>query len=323
MKTIKNIFPFLLLGLCILTSCQPGETAKTVSYEHLDSLLDDHFNFIIANDLGRNGYYDQKIIAERMGEVAENTDIEFIAAAGDVHHFEGVASVNDPLWMTNYELIYAHPELMIDWFPVLGNHEYRGNTQAVLDYGKISRRWSMPDRYYAKSFEVDDSTSIKVVFIDTTPLIDKYHEEAEESYPDVATQEIDRQLHWIDSTLNASNETWKVVIGHHPVYAQTPKDDIERENMQQRVEPLLRKYGVDLYVCGHIHNFQHIRPAGSEVDYVVNSSGSLSRNVSPIEGTVFCSSEPGFSILSASDKELKLYMIDKKGNILHTVDCSK
>ena len=23
---------------------------------------------------------------------------------------------------------------MIDWFPILGNHEYRGNTQAVLDY---------------------------------------------------------------------------------------------------------------------------------------------------------------------------------------------
>ena len=52
--------------------------------------------------------------------------------------------MNDPLWMTNYELIYSHPELMIDWFPLLGNHEYRGNTQAVLDYSNISRRWTMP-----------------------------------------------------------------------------------------------------------------------------------------------------------------------------------
>lgn len=98
MKNIK-ITAFLLL-LCVFASnlCLQAQIKNTVSYERLDSLLDDHFNFIVANDLGRNGYYDQKIIAERMGELAENTGIEFIAAAGDIHHFEGVASVNDPLW---------------------------------------------------------------------------------------------------------------------------------------------------------------------------------------------------------------------------------
>ena len=86
--------------------------------------------------------------------MAENgADPKFVLATGDVHHFEGVRSVNDPLWMTNYELIYSHPELMIDWFPLLGNHEYRGNTQAVQDYSNISRRWTMPARYYTKTFE--------------------------------------------------------------------------------------------------------------------------------------------------------------------------
>ena len=48
--------------------------------------------------------------------------------------------------MTNYELIYSHPELMIDWLPILGNHEYRGNTQAIIDYSNISRRWNMPGK---------------------------------------------------------------------------------------------------------------------------------------------------------------------------------
>ena len=54
-----------------------------------------------------------------MGQMAEEVGPEFVLATGDVHHFEGVRSVNDPLWMTNYELIYSHPELMIDWFPLL------------------------------------------------------------------------------------------------------------------------------------------------------------------------------------------------------------
>ena len=135
--------------------------------------LEKQLNFYMANDLGRNGYYDQKPIAELMGEMADVIGPECVFAAGDVHHFEGVRSVNDPLWMTNYELIYSHPELMIDWFPILGNHEYRGNTQAVLDYTNVSRRWSMPGRYYTKVFE-KKGTAIRFVMIDTAPLIDKY-----------------------------------------------------------------------------------------------------------------------------------------------------
>ena len=89
--------------------------------------------FYVANDLGRNGYYEQKKIAELMGVMGETVGPECVVAAGEIHHFNGVASVNDPRWITNYENIYSHPELMIDWWPVLGNHEYRGNTQAVID----------------------------------------------------------------------------------------------------------------------------------------------------------------------------------------------
>lgn len=36
------------------------------------SIFDKKFNFYVANDLGRNGYYDQKPIAELMGQMAEN-----------------------------------------------------------------------------------------------------------------------------------------------------------------------------------------------------------------------------------------------------------
>ena len=43
----------------------------------------------------------------------------------------------------------------------------------------------------------------------------------------------------------------------------------------------------------------------------------------PIEGTVSCSNEPGFSVIAASKNKLCLYMIDKKGNVLHTVSKTK
>lgn len=276
----------------------------------------------MANDIGRNGYYDQKPIAELMGNMAETLGPECVVAAGDVHHFEGVASVNDPLWMTNYELIYSHPELMIAWYPLLGNHEYRGNTQAVLDYGKVSRRWEMGGRYYTRTFD-EYGTTLRLIFVDTTPLITKYREESDK-YPDACKQNVDEQLKWLDNTLKQAKEDWVIVVGHHPIYAETSKDDVERNDMQRVLLPVLKKYNnVSLYVCGHIHNFQHIRMKGDNIDYVVNSSGSLARKVKPVEGTVFCSPEPGFSVISATKKALNMYMIDKTGKVLHTITKTK
>lgn len=275
------------------------------------------FNFIIANDLGRNGYFDQKPIAQAMGEWAGKADIDFVVAAGDVHHFNGVASISDPLWMTNYELIYPHPELMLDWYPILGNHEYRGNTQAVLNYSKVSRRWVMPSRYYTMVKKVDDSISIRLIFIDTTPLIQKYRQQKEE-YPDAYKQDEVLQLNFIDSVLSVSNEKWKIVIGHHPIYAQTLKEESERTDLQTRLDPILRKYHVDFYVCGHIHTFQHIRKNDSSINYIVNSSASGSRPVAAIDGTVFCSDKTGFSICSVSNNKFTIFFIDKEGNEIYS-----
>ena len=277
-------------------------------------------NLFVANDLGRNGYYDQKPIAELMGEMADVIGPEAIIATGDVHHFDGVASVNDPLWMTNFELIYSHPELMISWLPVLGNHEYRGNTQAVLDYSKVSRRWQMEDRYYTKVFTDEDAgTTIRVVFIDTTPLIDSYR--IDDRYPDARKQDIDAQLQWLDSTLKTAKEDWVIVVGHHPMYAETKKDIAEQKDIQRRLLPIFQKNGnVAMYVCGHIHNFQHIRKPSDNTDYIVNTAGSLSRKVKPTDGTVFCSPSTGFSVVSASKKKLSLFMVDNKGVVIHRVD---
>jgi len=275
-------------------------------------------NMFLANDLGRNGYYDQKPIAELMGEMAQTIGPECVIAAGDIHHFDGVQSVSDPLWMTNFELVYSHPELMIKWLPVMGNHEYRGNTRAVLDYTDVSRRWEMPARYYTKVIE-EDSTTVRIILLDTTPLIDKYREE-NQKYPDACLQPKEPQLEWLDAVLGIAHEDWIIVVGHHPIYAETYKEECERLDMQRQVDTILRRHGnVDMYLCGHIHNFQHLRVKGSGIDYVVNSSASLSRPVNPIEGTRFCDPSTGFSLIAADREELNLHMIDSKGNVLYTV----
>ena len=309
---IRNILTSVFLSLA---------AGLAVSAQMPATELDGDIKLMVGCDLGRNGYYEQKPIAELMGKVADAVGPDAFLALGDTHHYIGIGSVTDPLWMTNYELIYSHPELQIEWCPVLGNHEYRGNTQAVIDYSGISRRWSMPARYYTRIFN-NDGTRVKVVFIDTAPVIDKYREDSAE-YPDASKQDMEAQLRWLDNELSRDDKAdWTIVAGHHPIYAQTPKQSSERDDMQSRVDPILRKHKVDMYICGHIHNFQHIRTNGS--DYIVNTSGSLSRqDVSATDGTVFCDGGPGFSIITATPAALTLSMIDRNGNVIHQVARSR
>ena len=306
----------LVASLALALFKANGQDAKAWSKMKAD------VNLFVANDLGRNCYYQQRPIAELMGNMAEEIGPECVLAVGDVHHLNRVVSVGEPLLTSNYESIYTHPELMIDWLPVLGNHEYRGNTQAVLDYAQRSRRWVMPARYYSRVYE-NDGTTVRVVMIDTTPLIEKYRTDSI-GYPDACKQDIDAQLQWLDATLKAACEDWVIVLGHHPVFAQTSKSDSERADMQRVLLPVLRRYGnVAMYVCGHIHNFQHLRVAGDGIDYVVNSAGALARKVKAVDGTQFCSPEAGFSVISANKQSLALYMIDGRGVAINKVEQRK
>ncbi len=316
-RNLNLIFFFSLFSFTAIYGQSPMINVE-VEYE-------DGYNFFVANDLGRNGYYKQKDIAKVMGELAEEIGIEFIAAAGDTHHWGGVQSVHDPLWMTNFETIYDHPELMEEWHAILGNHDYQGNTQAVIDYSDISRRWVMPDRYYTKTIQPseddEDFSSAKVFFIDTTPLIDQYYKEGDK-YRDVFEQDSTKQLRWLEEELAKSTEKFKIVIGHHPIYV-SEKKRVDEQSLVEKLDPILRKHNVDIYIAGHSHTFQHLTKHGAKINYVVNASGSLGRE--PIKGpdTRFSSSDEGFSVISIGKNSLKMTFINYMGNPIHQFEIKK
>jgi 2',3'-cyclic-nucleotide 2'-phosphodiesterase (5'-nucleotidase family) len=281
-----------------------------------------NINIIWASDLDRNGCFDQKVIANLMGEVAKVVKPNVILETGDTHHGNGVKSIHDDDWKEHWEDIYNHPKLLnIDWVPMLGNHEYRGNTNAVLEYSKVNPRWTITERYYTRVIKKGGVT-IRLVMLDTTPLIDRYRES--KSYEDAKEQDKKAQLQWLDKVLSEATEDWVIVAGHHPIHADTSKPKVERENMRETVNKILRQHdNVAMYICGHIHSFQHLRDKDCDIDYIVNSSASLARGVKRTKRTVYCSDEPGFSVITASKKRLSVHMMDKNGNILHTVNKTK
>lgn len=282
--------------------------------------MKENLNFFLVSDVGREGCFNQKVIANTMGEMARYIKPRCVIATGDTHHGKGVKSVDDPHWQSNYEAVYTHPKLQIDWYVALGNHEYQSSPNALIEYSSLNPRWHFPKRYYTTVFK-KGGVSIRFVMLDTTPMIDRFRESKN---PEARNQDYEKQLEWLDSVLKEAKEDWVIVAGHHPIYAQTHKKEIEREDMQNRLNTVLCNHpNVDIYLAGHVHSFQHFRSEESNIDYVVNSSGGKGRDVKQMKGTQFCSSESGFSVMSVDKKHLSIYMIDKNGNILHTVNRTK
>lgn len=271
------------------------------------------FNFFIISDWGWNGYKFQREVADGMAAFADENKPQFIVSCGDNFQIQGVASVQDPLWLTSFEYIYREPSLQVNWYPVLGNHDYKGNTQAEIDYSGISRRWRMESHYYTFVRKINDSISARFIFLDTPPLVEEYYKKP--GYPDVFKQDSAKQIQWLKDVLANSKEQWKFVFGHHPVYSASHTHG-NTPDMIRKVKPLLEKYNAQFYFCGHDHDFQYLKEKNGKVSYIVTGTGGEPRPASTNELSVISKSVPGFSLVSLYADSIRVNFVDSKGNIV-------
>ena len=283
-------------------------------------------NFIAMGDWGRNGEYKQREVANQMGTTAKILGTGFFIATGDNFYPSGVASVQDHRWIDSYEDIYTAHSLQQNWYVVLGNHDYKGNVQAEVDYTKVDRRWNMPARYYSKKMILDDDTTQQVllVFIDTSPLIAEYYKSPD--HADVKTQDTALQRKWLEATLSdaSPNIKWKIVCGHHPLYTGGKRMNAnETKELNNLLKPIFDKYKVDAYICGHEHNLQYIKPEGKTHYFVSGAGSETTPVVLHTDGGKFAISENGFIAFSLSSNALLAQIISYKGEVLYKVDIKK
>lgn len=296
---------------------QIADTAKSSSILIVNKKA---LNFIAMGDWGRNGEYKQREVANQMGITAKTLSPDFFIATGDNFYPCGVASTQDHRWIDSYEDIYTAHSLQNNWYVVLGNHDYKGNVQAEVDYSKIDRRWNMPARYYSKKMILNDDTTqlVLMVFIDTSPLIAEYYKSAD--HADVKAQDTALQRKWLESVLSdpSPNIKWRIVCGHHPLYTGGKRMNAnETKELRDLLKPIFEKYKVDAYICGHEHSLQYIKPIGT-THYFVSGAGSETTPVVLYPGDgKFAISENGFITFSLSSKILLAQIISYKGEVLY------
>jgi hypothetical protein len=284
------------------------------------SVPEDSLNFLVLGDWGRNGHYQQIPVAEMMDIVMWQLDADFITTTGDNFYSNGIESVNDPYWKTSFEDIYHGPHLFENWYPTLGNHDYRGNWQAQIDYSDVSRRWVFPSSYYAKSFELDGGEKVLMLFIDTNPLNPEYKDVAK--YAVTQKQDGAKQLAWIEEQLVSSTAKWTIVIGHHPLYSSGKRYGKTSE-IRGVLEPIFEKHKIDAYFAGHEHDLQHNQPKGTTVQHFVSGAGSELRKVARRSFTRFAQATAGIASVSVSKNELLVQFISDKNKVLYQYSINK
>jgi len=304
---------FILITGCVLLRCSTATTEKVQLQVKEEAL-----HFYVLGDWGRKGEFNQKALADQMNATGALIEPEFIISTGDNFYPNGVASIYDPQWKCSFEDVYNGFYLNCPWYVVLGNHDYRTNAQAEIDYSNISARWKMPSRYFTvRVGDEEDEPSVRFVFIDTSPFELEYYEEAK--YKDkVAGQDTTAQKVWMDSVLAINDADWKIVVGHHPFYTGGKRVG-DPNTVRSSLEPLLTKHNVDVYFAGHEHDLQHIKPE-KPTHHFISGAGSEVRPTGMLPISLFAESIQGFMVVSVSKDVFLVQVVDYQGRVIYSTE---
>ncbi|MBK6940931.1 MAG: metallophosphoesterase [Planctomycetes bacterium] len=220
----------------------------------------------------------QRRVAEAMLAKAQVDGLDLVLMLGDNFYPNGVASVDDPQWES--KIVKPYERLNAPIYPCLGNHDHKGNPDAQVERSKLDPKWRMGGRQYTFERVLADGTRIQFFALDTDPI-------------SKGVEVVTPQLEWLDAQLRASTAHWKVAFGHHPIHSRGRGDN---KRMRRDIEPILVKHDVDMYLCGHDHSLQVLKPRNG-VNYIISGGGGGTDNPHKVdwtEDTLFAATLGGF-----------------------------
>ena len=307
------VFLFAPLAILASSACRlvwpadPAGTREIPAFVVPEARPDVTYQRFLAFGDHGNGTRGQQQAADAMAKRAASDGVDFMILLGDNFYKNGVRSVDDAQWTTRWEDVYKAPSLQIPVYPSLGNHDHRGSVQAQVGYSSKSERWKMPARYYTFRKPLDGGQHAQFFAIDSKGFGPKDADQAR----------------WLERELQASKARWKIVFGHHPLYSHSERGDNPR--MIRYLEPLLRKYEVDLYLAGHHHILEMLKPIHG-VTYVVSGAGGGPTHGYPASWTdnsYYAATRGGFCLLRLSLHELVIEFVRMNGKTQYAHVVSK
>ena len=245
--------------------------------------LDQPIRVLAFGDFG-NGSVEQKEVAGAMQRFHQNQPFDFAVTLGDNFYSVGMESPTDPRWKTWWNELYD--PLGIKFYVSLGNHDWGSadSPAAEVLYTHSSPSWRLPATYYTFT-----AGAVQFFALDTNEI------------PEA-------QLTWLKQELTKSRAMWKVVYGHHPIYSAGVHQDSPR--LVKQLLPVL-KDRADIFLAGHDHDLQHLKPEGGVHFFVSGGAGAGIRQPKPGPRSLFAKGVHGFAVLEADARELKVRFFDR------------
>lgn len=238
--------------------------------------------FLAVADFG-SGDANQRAVGAQMARVHQQRPVDLVILGGDNIYPSGDIALVESTFQKPYrELIAAG----VPFHAVLGNHDIRtanGNPQVAY------KPFGMKGRYYTLRQGL-----VEFFMLDTNVNADWK-----------------TQLPWLQQALSRSTAPWKVVVGHHPIYASGVYGNDPAAI--RRLTPLFKRYGVALYINGHEHHYERSHTLAGTTYLVVGGGGAHLRPVFASDSSAFARSTFSFAELEATPSSLTITGWDSKG----------
>jgi hypothetical protein len=99
-------------------------------------------------------------------------------------------------------------------------------------------------------------------------------------------------------------------------------DGYDTKAIRSSLKSVLDRYGVDVYLTGHEHSLQHIKPEG-KTHHFISGAASEKTPVKLIENQQMAASTYGFMLFSINKELIKVQTINDEGEIIYTTHIKK
>jgi predicted phosphodiesterase len=218
-----------------------GSPTSTEAWEPLPADDPPEIHLVAVGDVGDSGSR-LDATAAAVAELDTRQTVDELLLLGD-----NVYPAGDPTRLPGtvfdpFAPVLAHADLLA----VLGNHDVKdGHADAQVEALGMAGRW------WARTIG-----DVLVVGLDSN-LVD-----------DPAQRE------WLEATLSGTDARWRIVVVHHPPYSAGYQGSDQA--VRDTFVPLFERYGVQLVLSGHDHDYQRSTPIDG-VTYVVSGAAAGTR----------------------------------------------
>ncbi len=263
--------------------------------------------FFLLGDFGFAGNPQTEVANLMEQRCQEHKKVHGIITLGDNIYPSGVKNPNDPLLDKLIKEPYKKPCLKkIPFYPSLGNHDYKGNISAQIEYSQKNPQWQMPHRFYTVTF----GDFFKLIVFDST-------------WKDFCLNPLTCSLDFLLNEIKNNHHHWLFVSSHHPLSSASKKteDNYTGNDFTSFLIRNLVCTKVDGWLAGHSHHLEQRKLKSCRTAFFISGAGGAHLNHPHLdqEESLFVQSEYGFIELEIEKNKLTSRIFTKKGLVFEKI----